>query len=75
MLYTTSGCRGGVGPPWAYVLLTLLNLLSLALCVSELPHTRLPADLFFCLYPKTTFLCLLFESSTNYITDWLRFAE
>ena len=32
-----------------FVLLTLLNLLSLALCVSELPHTRLLADLYLCL--------------------------
>jgi len=31
-----------------FVLLTSLNLLSLALCVSKLPHTRLLAALFFC---------------------------
>ena len=31
------------------MLLTLLNLLSLALCVSELPHSRLLADLYLCL--------------------------
>ena len=32
-----------------FVLLTMLNLLSLALCVSKLPHTRLLAVLYFCL--------------------------
>ena len=42
-----------------FVLLTSLNLLSLALCVSKLPHTRLLAALFFCLKIKNADFVLL----------------